>query len=245
MEITKVRGIIVNESNYSETSKLLKIVTEEYGLISVMAKGAKSLKSKLRSVTTKLTYAEFQIYYKENKISTLVCADEINPLVNIKNDLLKISYASFLLELTEQVMKQSNERSIFNILIDAMLKIEDGYDPIVITNILELKYLSYLGIKPELNSCAVCGSTNILTISTNKGGFVCKNCHTNERIVSTKTIKILRTLMFVDISKISKIDISNEIKEEIDNFINEYYDKYTGLYLKSKKFLKTIKNSYM
>lgn len=245
MEITKVRGIIVNESNYSETSKLLKIVTKEYGLISVMAKGAKTLKSKLRSVTAKLTYAEFQIYYKENKISTLICADEINSLINIKNDLLKISYASFLLELTEQVMKQSNERSIFNILIDAILKIEDGYDPMVITNILELKYLSYLGIKPEFNSCAVCGSTNILTISTNKGGFICSNCHTNERIVNKKTIKIIRMLMFVDISKISKIDISNDVKEEIDNFINEYYDKYTGLYLKSKNFLKTIKNSYI
>lgn len=245
MEITKVRGIIVNEGDYSETSKLLKIVTEEYGLISVMAKGAKSLKSKLRSVTTKLTYANFQIYYKENKISTLICADEINPLVNIKNDLLKISYASFLLELTEQVMKQSNERSIFNILIDAMLKIEDDYDPMVITNILELKYLNYLGIKPELNSCSVCGNTNILTISTSKGGFVCTSCHTNEKIVNKKTIKILRMLMHVDISKISKIDISNDIKEEIDNFINEYYDKYTGLYLKTKNFLKTIKNSYI
>lgn len=245
MEIVKVRGIIVNEGDYSETSKLLKIVTEDYGLISVMAKGAKSLKSKLRSVTTKLTYAEFQIYYKENKISTLICADEINPFINIKSDLLKISYASFLLELTEQVMRQSNERDIFNILIDALLKIENDYDPMVITNILELKYLSYLGIKPELNSCAVCGNTNILTISTNKGGFVCTSCHTNERIVSKKTIKILRMLMFVDISKISKIDISNEAKEEIDNFINEYYDKYTGLYLKTKNFLKTIKNSYI
>ena len=243
MEVVKVKGIIVNESNYSETSKLLKIVTKEYGLISVMAKGAKSLKSKLRSVTTKLTYAEFQIYYKENKISNLVCADEINPLVNIKSDLLKISYASVLLELTEQVMKQSNDTNIFDLLVCTLLKIEDNYDPMVITNILELKYLTYLGIKPSLDSCAVCGNTNILTVSTNKGGFVCTNCHTNERIVSPKTIKILRMLYYVDISKISKVDISNDVKEEMNNFINEYYDKYTGLYLKTKKFLKTIENT--
>lgn len=243
MEVVKVKGIIINESNYSETSKLLKIVTEEYGLISVMAKGAKSLKSKLRSVTTKLTYAEFQIYYKENKISTLVCADEIHSLVNIKSDLLKISYASFLLELTEQVMKQSNDTNIFNLLVATLLKIEDNYDPMVITNILELKYLTYLGIKPFFDSCAICGSTNILTVSTNKGGFVCTNCHTNERIVSPKTIKILRMLYYVDISKISKVDISNDVKEEINSFINEYYDKYTGLYLKTKKFLKSIENT--
>ena len=64
MEITKVKGIIISESSYSETSKLLNIFTEEYGVIGVIAKGAKRLKSNLRSVTSKLTYAFFQINYK-------------------------------------------------------------------------------------------------------------------------------------------------------------------------------------
>ena len=96
LKLQKVQGIIISESNYSETSKLLKIVTREYGLISVMAKGAKSIKSKLRAFTTKLTYADFQIYYKEDKISTLISADIINPFINIKSDLLKVSYASFI-----------------------------------------------------------------------------------------------------------------------------------------------------
>ena len=83
MEITKVKGIIISENAYSETSKLLNIFTEEYGIISVIAKGAKSIKSPIRSVTTKLTYAIFQIYYKKGKLSTLVCADVINPFTEI------------------------------------------------------------------------------------------------------------------------------------------------------------------
>lgn len=245
MEIKKVVGIVVSENPYKESSKLLNIVTEDLGLISVIAKGAKGLKSKLRSVTTKLTYAEFQIYYKEGKLSTLVCADVINPLINIKSDLLKISYASFITELSMQVMKQTTDKNIFNLLVESLLKIEDGYDPIIITNILELKYLSYLGIMPNLNSCSVCGKDKILTVSTEKGGFVCNNCHTNEKIVNSKTLKILRMLYYVDISKISKIEVKDEIKNEIDEFINEYYDRYTGLYLKTKKFLKNVKNSYI
>ena len=245
MEITKVKGIVISENNYSETSKLLNIFTRDYGIISVIAKGAKRLKSPLRSVTSKLTYANFQINYKEDKISNLIVADVINPFNEIKKDLLKISYASFLLELTSQVMKQTNEREIFDILESALIKIEEGFDPMIITNILELKYLDYLGIKPELNSCSVCGSTKVLTVSTSKGGFVCSNCHTNEKIIDKKSVSVLRMLYYVDISKISKISLNNKTKEEIDDFINEYYDKYTGLYLKSKKFLKSIKNVYI
>ena len=144
-----------------------------------------------------------------------------------------------------QVMKQTTDKNIFNLLVESLLKIEDGYDPIIITNILELKYLSYLGIMPNLNSCSVCAKDKILTVSTEKGGFVCNNCHTNEKIVNSKTLKILRMLYYVDISKISKIEVKDEIKNEIDEFINEYYDRYTGLYLKTKKFLKNVKNSYI
>ena len=245
MEIVKVKGIIINERAYSETSKLIDIYTKDYGIIGVIAKGAKRLKSPLRSVTSKLTYAYFDINYKEGKLSNLISADIINPFINIKSDLLKISYSSFLLELTSQVVKQTSEKNIFEILESALIKINDGYDERVITNILELKYLDYLGIKPEIDSCSVCGSNKILTISTTKGGFICNDCHTNEKIVSKKTISILRMLYYVDISKISKISIGDDVKNEIDDFINEYYDKYTGLYLKSKKFLKSIKNIYI
>ena len=45
---------------------------------------------------------------------------------------------------------------------------------------------------------------------------------------------------YVDISKITKLDVSQTIKNEIDKFLDEYYDDYTGLYLKSKKFLKDL-----
>lgn len=245
MEVSKVKGIIISEKPYKETSKIISLFTKEYGIVSIMAKGAKRLKSPLRSTTSKLTYGYFQFNYRKDKFSNLICVDVINPFNEIKKDLIKISYASYLLELTSQVMKQSNEKNVFNLLEESLLKIEEGFDPIIITNILELKYLDYLGIKPEFNSCSICGSTKILTVSTSKGGFVCPNCHTNEKIVDKKTIQVLRMLYFVDISKISKISLNDKTKEEINDFIDEYYDKYTGLYLKSKKFLKSIKNVYI
>ena len=45
---------------------------------------------------------------------------------------------------------------------------------------------------------------------------------------------------YVDIKKIDKLEISEEIKREVNNFLENYYDRYTGLYLKSKSFLKDV-----
>ena len=92
-----------------------------------------------------------------------------------------------------------------------------------------------------LDGCVVCGSTSgIVTISSYKGGYLCKKCCNNEKYVDLKTIKQLRMFYYVDINKISKIDISNKCKYEINKFLDEYYDRYTGLYLNSKDFLKKL-----
>ena len=239
--IEKIEGIVVNERAYGETRKIINLVTKEYGLISLIAKGAKSLKSDLRTSTTKLTYGYFHTNYKENKLSTLISVDIIDNFKNIKKDINKISYATFILDLTEQVIKQNNDSNILKICIDALEKINEDYDSMIITNILELKYLDYLGVMPIIDSCAICGNkAGIATLSSETGGYVCKNCITNQVIVNEKTIKIIRMFYYVDISKLSNLEISNEVKKEINNFIDDYYDRYTGLYLKSKSFLKNL-----
>lgn len=237
----EVEGIIVSVTNYSETSKILNIITKQYGLIGVIAKGARNIKSPLRSFTDKLTYAKFMIYYKEDKLSTLKEVNIINPFKNIKSDINKISYATYLLELAEGVIKQNNDEDILNLLIDSLIKIEEGFDPLVIMNILELKYLNYLGVMPIIDKCAICGKkTGIVTLSSYRGGYVCERCYTNEFKVSSRTIKLIRMFYYVDISKISSLDISDKSKLEINKFLDDYYSRYTGLFLKSKKFIKTL-----
>lgn len=242
MELIKVCGIITSETPYSETSKILNILTKEYGTIGVIAKGARSIKSKLRSVSTRLTFGYFHIYYKEKGLSTLVNVDIIDNLKNIKTNIENVSYACYLLELVTQVMKHEYNKEIFNLLISSLLKINEGFDNAVITNIIELKMLDYLGVRPIIDECAICGNkTNIITISGDRGGYICKNCRQDEYIVSDKTIKLIRMFYYVDISKISKLKISEKIKYELNMFISTYYDRYTGIYLKSKKFVNDIK----
>lgn len=238
--IEKIEGIIIREKSYSETSKLITLITKEHGVINLLAKGSKTIKSPLRSTTTKLIHGNFNITYKEGKLSTLKEVDIINYYKNIKKDINKISYASYILELIEQVIKQTKNEEVYDILISSLKKIEENYDPLVITNILELKCLNYLGVMPILNCCSICGNENIITISADQGGYVCKNCRKGETIVDEKTLKLIRMFYYLEIDKISKININNKIKEEINFFISSYYERYTGLYLKSKNIIREI-----
>ena len=240
--VIDVEGIIIKVTDYKDSSKILEILTKEYGLIGVIAKGCKSIKSNLRSVTDRLTYATFTIYYKKDKLSILSEASIINNFSNIKKNIEKISYASFLIDLTHQVYKQNDDENLYNLLISALIKINDNFNPLIITNIIELKYLGYLGVMPNLDGCSICGSKTVVTLSSSHGGYLCSKCRTNEPIVSDKAIKLVRMYTLVDIDKISKLDINKDVVYEVNNFIDDYYDRYTGLYLKSKAFLKNIIN---
>lgn len=241
MKIESIEGIVLSETNYSESSKILNILTKEYGLIGVISKGCRNMKSKLRGVSRKLVYGTIHIYHKEKGLSTLIGIDVINSFSKTIMDLEKVSYASFIIDLVYQVVKQNDSDEIYDLLKDTLIKVEEGLNPLALTNILELKLLNYLGVTPSIDACSYCGSDKgIITLSSDAGGYICKDCYNNEPLVSDKVIKMIRMYYYVDIKNISKLDVSSEVSFEINRFLDDYYDRYTGLYLKSKDFIKKI-----
>lgn len=238
----EVDGFVLSEIPYGESSKIINVLTREYGVIGIMCKGAKSLKNRYRVPTMKLSYSHFNIMYKENKLSTLVSADVINPFKLVKSDILLVSFLAYLTELISQVVKQSNDiENIYDDFIKTILKLEDGLDPIVLTNILEIKYLEYLGVLFNLDECVICGSkNNIATFDADKGGYICINCLTNEIIVDKKVIKMIRMYYYVNIDSIKEIKVDDLTKNTINKYLDLYYERYTGLYLNSKDFLKKL-----
>ena len=240
MKLISLEGIVVSTVPYKESSKIINIFTKDMGLIGCIAKGCKSIKSKLRLGSEKFAYGTFHISYKENGLSTLTEVDIEDYFINIKSDITKISYLSYICELSEKVFRESNDKEIYSLMINAIKKIEENYEPKIITNILELKYLNYIGINLNLDECVSCGNTKVATISLQKGGYICSNCRTNEPQVEEKVLKLLRLYYYVDISKITNLDIEKEISNKINRIITEYYDLYSGVSSKTKSFLNKL-----
>jgi len=226
-----VEGIILNETNYGETSKILNILTKEHGYISVISKGCRSIKSKLRGISMKLVYGEFTINYKQTGISNLIEGNICNSLKNIMMDFNKMKYASISVNLVKSILKENNDKSLFNILKNSLLKINDNFNPKLIYMILSVKLLDYLGVKPDFNSCINCGNNNILTFDLSIPGSICKNCYHDTYLFQSNTLKLLKLFQVADIEKIDKLNISNtKVIKDLEFFLKEYYDSYTGIY---------------
>ena len=178
----KIDGIIVSEYPFEESSKIINILTKD-GEYNIIAKGAKKIKSPFFAVTNKFTLGIFNIQYKEKGLSKLIDADIINNYSTIKKDINKVSYVTYITELCLKVYKHESSSNIYDLYLASLNKINEGYNYEVIFNILRLKLLDYLGIKPVIDRCIECGNThNIVTISSYLGGYVCRDCYRNESI---------------------------------------------------------------
>ena len=239
---TLLEGIVLKETLYSETSKVLQILTKEHGLISVIAKGALNPKSNLRMLTIPFLYGNFDISYKKNKLSLLKGGKVIKLYGLNKHDLKLYAYLSYISEITYSVLKENNDREIFDIYKSGVDKMDEGLNYDVIKNIILFKYLNYLGISPNLEVCSKCNqNTDFMAIDGKRGGFICSSCYSNERKVPSNFYKIVKRFMDVDINEIKDIKLSSEDSLIIDEFLNEYYETFSAVYLNSSKFLSMFK----
>lgn len=237
MEV-EVEGIILKETLYGETSKILQVMTKEYGLISIIAKGASSYKNNLRSLSLPFLYAKFLINYKKDKISTLKGGKIIKLYGSGSSNIKTYAYISYLCELTYKVLQENNDKSIFTILKSSLDKLTEGFNENVIKNIVEFKYLDYIGITPDLSMCHKCMKpAKVYAIDGKIGGFVCQDCFTNERKVPNDFQKILKRYQDVDISEIKEIKLSKENEELVSDFLKEYYQTFSAIHLNSENLL--------
>ena len=233
----KTKGIVLSETPYSETSKILNVLTDDYGLIGIISKGCRNIKNKLRGVSNKMNYCEYTINYKEKGLSTLIEGSTINSFKNIYIDMKKAMFAFYLIDLVNQVLKENNNKEIFNLLVPALSKINDGLSPELISNIVEINLLDYLGVSLNLEECSICGNKeDLITIDLTSGGVICKNCYQEGYIMNNKALHLMQLLKKVKIDKLETLEITDEdIFKEIDKFIQEYYSSYTGIYLNKKQ----------
>ncbi len=235
---TVTKGIVLMETPFKENSKILQVLTEDYGLIGIMSKGCRPLKSKLRAISNKLIYAEFNINYKENGLSTLIDGNIIDSFKNFYTNYQLAMYAYYLINLTYQTLKDNNDQHLFNLLRDTLVKMNEGINPDILSNIFELQLLDYLGVSLNMDNCSLCDKEEIYNLSIKDGGVICSSCYQEGFIFNKKTINLIKKLLNTRISSLINITIEPDILNELNMFINEYYNTYTGLYIRDKKNFK-------
>ena len=98
----KVKGIVIKESAHGENGKLLTVLTELDGILTVKAKGARSiLASNLKSV--QLFACSDMLLYQKNNSYTLVDAELVDDFYSIRDNIESFALAAYCCEVAGSV----------------------------------------------------------------------------------------------------------------------------------------------
>ncbi|MFB4164889.1 DNA repair protein RecO [Alteribacillus sp. JSM 102045] len=242
--LEKAEGIVLRTIAYGETNLILRLYTREAGKISVMARGAKKPKNRLSAAAQPFVYGMY-LYYKASGMSTLNQGDSIDSFRLIRNDIVKTSYASYMAEMLDKLTEEKERNPyLFELFLQLLQKMNDDNDPEVLTRIFETKMTAQAGIKPELDRCVWCKRTEgTFSFSVKEAGFLCEVCKTIDEYrldIQPKTVQLLRTFFYMDIQRLGEISLKKKTKDEIKQVLDTYYNEYSGVTLKSKRFLEQM-----
>lgn len=246
-ELVEVGGIVFKRKRYQESSVLLKMLTKEYGIISVIVKGALKDKSKLGGATLNFSYGTYIINTNFKGISNLRTFKNVSQFDDLYLDVFKNAYGAYILDLISHAfVEYENVGNYYQLIIEALKAIDAGKDPQIITQLVQLQILQAYGVKPNFEECVICHKRQgKFDYSLELGGIICSDHFLNiqQRMnLPAKVVSLLRTLMLVDINKIGKISIEHGLKKQSQGVIDQIYQNYLDLNLKSKKVLRELEN---
>lgn len=203
----KVRGFVLSISDYKEADVLMQVITNEYGIISLVGKASKKLNSKNHFLP--MCEYEFIIDYKQGKSIYSIHGYKLLNSYFEDNDVLLMSFKNILIEAT----LKNKDISCYSQLLFCFEKINRNN-----MYLIGSLYFSYLikkfGITPIVDSCAICSNKHVVSISNYHGGFLCSNHLNGEKIIDVDRLKKFRLII--------KADFCNY--EILKDFVYDYID---------------------
>lgn len=178
----KTDGIVLRETDYQDSDKLLTVLTSNYGKMTLRAKGVKKKKSTLSAACQLLAFSEFTVF--ENRgYYTINEANSKEMFLDLRGNLEQFSLASYFAQVTEVISQEDSPNpALLSLLLNCMYALCRLRKPqLLVKAVFELRAACLAGYAPELSGCAICGNPMPDRFNVSYGVLQCNDCATEEQ----------------------------------------------------------------
>ncbi len=243
MEI-KTKGVVLSRTFVGEKDAIIKILTEESGVISVSCKGVKSMKSKLSAGCALFSCSDFLLTESNGRyiVTSAVLSDNF---YGLSQNIERLSYATYIADVAVAISPSPEDaKAVIPLLLNTFyLLANSAKDLRLIKCVYELRLLCLLGYAPELDGCVLCGDTDELCFFSHlEGGVICRSCGDvpDAQIISKDTILALRYAKDSDGKKAFSFALSKTNIDEFEACIEKMLQNIIGYKPSSLDYLKQI-----
>jgi len=242
----RVEGVVIKHQNWGETDRLLTIFTRELGKIRSVAKGVRKPRSRKAGHLEPFTRTSL-LLARGRDLFILTQAEAVDTYNDIKDDLVKLSYASYVVELLTSFTYEGEEnRDLYRLITNTLSRLDKGDEISVLIHYYEIRLLDYVGYRPQLKNCIHCHNEILPEdqfFSAVLGGVLCPNCgrfDPKAPSVSTDTLRYLRHFQRSSYQDAVRAKIKSDVNVEIEKLIYYYLTHVLERGLKTPSFLKRM-----
>lgn len=176
-------AVVLHAFDYLESSRILKLVTREAGVRSVLARGARRSKRRFGSSLDLFAQGSAELHVKPGRdLDTLGDFDVTRARPALAMSLERFTGASALAELTLRFARDAADPGLFDAVVGAFDGIETapGEHARDATLAGAWRILAELGVAPTIDNCAECHTlvepSSAAMFSHPAGGILCAGC---------------------------------------------------------------------
>ena len=213
------QGLVLRETDYKETDKILTVLTPDEGKMTVNARGCRKKNSPLAAAAQLLVYSDMTLFDYQERYS-MNEANSLNQFWGVRSDLEKLALGSYFAEVAEAVAEEGVVTpGLLPLVLNSLYALDKlSKPPALIKACFEMKLMCLVGYEPLADACAVCGAENPPDprLNLSAGVLHCAACREElgEEGISmpldTGSLNALRHVVYGDAKRLFSIPIEGE-----------------------------------
>ncbi|MBR4692882.1 MAG: DNA repair protein RecO [Oscillospiraceae bacterium] len=196
-----LKGLVLRTADYKESSRMLTVLTDNLGKLSVAARGATRIKSRIAAACQPMAFSEMTLSESREKYY-LKEASTLETFPGITADLKNYALGCYFLELLDASCPDTvPEPEALSLGLNALWLLSEGKkNPKLVKSAFELRLMTLVGYQPEVEVCAACGRKDPITPSLDLrgGALYCRSCALeNARRPMTLDTPSLRAIRYI------------------------------------------------
>jgi DNA repair protein RecO (recombination protein O) len=245
MATEKTRAIVLKLVEFSETSCILTLFTEDFGKVGALAKGARRPKSPFEGALDLLALVRIVFLHKSSDALDLLTEARLERRFRAaQRDLERLYAGYYVAELLAELTDSSDpHRELFAAADATLIALDD--DASVPETVLqfELTALREVGHLPSLEQCVACGrpveSSRRVPFGMTAGGVLCDECRPGRRGVVSVSSGAVAALLQAERGATdgSPLALDSAIRGELRAVMNNYFAHLVGRRLRMSEYL--------
>ena len=177
MTLTEVKGLVIRTTDLSESDRLIRLYTDQLGVISAYANNSRSLKSRYMAAVQLFCYGTYLLYRKGDKYWVREVELHEN-FFGLRSSIEKTALASYFCDILSEAGTSDPDVALLRLILNSIYALEHSLAPLwKIKLCFEMRAAAELGFMPDLSGCSECGSDEgELYLDVLNGVCTCREC---------------------------------------------------------------------